>query len=128
MGRTLAAHLRDHPRRQQGTGKSSFFNFIPATDGYDYQKKVDQVTSGAFLTAIQSLRGLGALSNTEGTVATQAVTRLNTATSEEEFLNALADYEKIVQQGYDRAAQRLGARSSGKGGVVIDGYEIEEIE
>ena len=44
-------------------------------------------------------------------------------------MEALADYEKIVRQGYDRAAQRQGARSGqGTGGVVIDGYQIEEVQ
>ena len=121
--------VKNDPNRERGTGKSAFFNWIPGTAGYDFENKVSQVKSGAFLTAIQALRGLGALSNTEGDAATKAITRLDTATSEQAFMEALADYEKIVRQGYDRAAQRQGARSGeGKGGVVIDGYQIEEMQ
>ena len=109
----LIGDLKSDPNRQRGTGWSSWFNGIPATAGYDYQNKVEQAKSGAFLTAIQSLRGLGALSNAEGDAATKAITRLDTATSEEAFLSALSDYEAIVQQGYDRAAQRASGRSGG---------------
>jgi hypothetical protein len=83
--------LREDPNRAWGTGASSLLNFIPATPGYDYQTKVDEVTAGAFLTAIQQMRGLGQLSNVEGQTAKQAVTRMKTATSEQEFLDALSD-------------------------------------
>jgi len=99
--------LRSDPNRAIGTGKSAIFNNIPASPGYDFQTKVDEVTSGAFLTAIQQMRGLGQLSNAEGQTAKAAVTRMNTATSEEEFLDALNDYEEIVMQGRQRAVQRL---------------------
>jgi hypothetical protein len=55
------------------------------------------------------MRGMGSLSNAEGQTATAAITRMDTATSEEEFNAALADYEEIVKLGRDRAAKRLKA-------------------
>jgi hypothetical protein len=104
----LITQLKTDPNREQGTGFSAVLgNSIPATSGYDYQNKVDQAKSGAFLTAIQQMRGLGSLSNAEGGAATAAVTRMNTATSEEAFLKALDDYEKIIDQGIARAQARL---------------------
>lgn len=99
--------LRKHPGREFATGTSSAFNVIPGTPGYDFQNRVDQLKSGAFLTAIDQLRGMGALSNAEGQTATAAITRMDTATSEPEFLAALDDYERIVKLGRDRAAARL---------------------
>lgn len=99
--------LRADPNRAWGTGASAIFNSIPATPGYDYQAKVDEVTAGAFLTAIQQMRGLGQLSNTEGQTAKSAVTRMKTATSEEAFLEALNDYEDVVLRGKQRAQARL---------------------
>lgn len=107
----LIASIRSDPNRQRGTGASANFNWIPGTAGYDFERKVEQAKSGAFMSAIQQLRGMGALSNAEGQTATAAVTRLNTAMTEEGFLEALADYEKIVQQGYARAANRLQGQS-----------------
>lgn len=104
----LIDSLRNDPNRERGTGFSATFNAIPGTRGYDFQTKVEQAKSGAFLSAIQQLRGMGALSNAEGQTATAAVTRLNTATSEDEFMKALDDYEKIVRQGYEKAASRVG--------------------
>lgn len=108
----LIDSLRTDPNRERGTGFSATFNAVPGTRGYDFQTKVDQAKSGAFLSAIQQLRGMGALSNTEGQTATAAVTRLNTATSEEEFTRALDDYEKIVRQGYEKAASKVGQQSA----------------
>lgn len=117
--------LRSDPNRGWGTGASSIFNVVPSTPGYDYQAKVDEVTSGAFLTAIQQMRGLGQLSNVEGQTAKNAVTRMKTATSEEAFLEALNDYEDIVIRGKQRAQSRLqnvppGAPSPQAGGSAED--------
>lgn len=104
---SLVQDLKTDPNRQWGTGKTSMGNRIPASPGYDYQNKVDQAKAGAFATAIQQMRGLGALSNAEGDVATRAVTRMDTATSEEAFMDALDDYEKIIRQGMERAARLM---------------------
>ncbi|MGR9384917.1 hypothetical protein [Rhizobium leguminosarum] len=103
----MVESIRNDPNKGRGTGFSSVLNSIPGTGGYDFSNKVDQAKSGAFLTAIQQMRGLGSLSNAEGGAATAAVNRMNTATSEPEFNAALDDYEKIVRQGAARAQQRL---------------------
>lgn len=108
----LIDSLRVDPNREWGTGMSSALNFIPGTPGKSFQLKVNQARSGAFLTAIQQLRGMGALSNAEGQTATDAVTRLTTADTEDGFLKALSDYEKVVRAGRDRASGRLQPQSS----------------
>jgi hypothetical protein len=106
--KNIITQLKTDPNREQGTGWSGWaFNSVPATAGYDYQNKVNQAKSGAFLTAIQQMRGLGALSNAEGDAATKAVTRMDTATSEGAFLEALNDYERIIDQGIARAQSRI---------------------
>lgn len=104
----LIESIRKDPARGQGTGFSSVFNRVPGTKGFDFQRKVDQATSGAFLSAIQQLRGMGALSNAEGQTATAAITRMSTAQTEEGFIEALNDYEKIVTKGKAWAAQSIG--------------------
>jgi hypothetical protein len=99
--------IKSHPGLDIGTGASAFGNVIPGTSGYDFQNRVNQVKSGAFLTAIDQMRGMGSLSNAEGQTATAAVNRMDTATSKEEFLSALADYEAVIKAGRDRAQKRL---------------------
>ncbi|AUQ64435.1 phage tail tip lysozyme [Phaeobacter inhibens] len=104
----LITDIRTDPNREAATGKSSILNMMPGTKRYDFAQKVEQAKSGAFMTAIQQLRGMGALSNAEGQTATAAVTRMNTALTEQGFLDALADYEKIIQQGLAGAAANGG--------------------
>jgi len=103
----LLAKIRSNPYLERGTGFSSLANVIPGTGGYDFSNIVEQAKSGAFLQAIQQMRGLGSLSNAEGGAATAAITRMNVATSKEAFLEALSDYEKVVKQGMSRAQARL---------------------
>ena len=103
--------VRNHPGIDVGTGATSTVaNRVPGTAAYDFQNLVSQVSSTAFLSAVSQMRGLGALSDTEGKAARQAVTRLDTATSKEAFLDALADYEKIVTRGRDRAKEIIAKR------------------
>lgn len=125
----LIKSIRDDPARTRGTGFSSVFNSVPASQGYGFQKKVEQAKSGAFLTAIQQLQGFGALSNSEGQTATAAVTRMDTAMNEADFLAALDDYEKLVQQGLDRAKSKMGGGQApapqGGGNPYKDKYGLD---
>lgn len=104
--------VRSHPGLDLGTGASSVANVVPGTVGYDFQSRVNQLLSGGFLTAIDQMRGMGALSNAEGQTATRAISRMDTATSKEEFLAALDDYENIVKLGRERAAARVKAQET----------------
>jgi hypothetical protein len=105
---TLIESIRSDPAKSVGTGLSSVGNQIPGSAGRGFAAKVEQAKSGAFLTAIQQMRGMGQLSNAEGATATAAVTRMQTSLSEADFDAALADYEKIVRQALTRAQTTMG--------------------
>jgi muramidase (phage lysozyme) len=119
----LVDQLRNDPNRRWGTGATSLLNMIPGTPGKDFQLKVDQAVSGAFLTAIQQMRGLGSLSNAEGDTAKRAVTRMNTAATEQGFLDALNDYEKVIKEGKKRALARMGKAGTAP---TPDGDSLED--
>jgi hypothetical protein len=99
--------IETSPYLERGTGLLSLGNMIPGTGGYDFQNIVDQAKNGAFLQAVQQMRGLGALSNAEGSAATAAITRMDTATSKEAFLKALNDYRSFIEAGRQRALGRM---------------------
>ncbi|MDE4176359.1 phage tail tip lysozyme [Phaeobacter sp. PT47_59] len=131
----LIDNIRNDPNRVRATGKSAMLNAIPGTGGYDFERKVEQAKGGAFLAAIDAMRGMGALSDAEGQAARQAITRMDTAMTEQGFLDALDDYEAIVKQALSSAAQRGGGPASvdaggGQGagapatGEVVDGYQF----
>lgn len=127
----LIGQIRSSPELGWATGTSAGLggNAIPGTGRYGFQNLVDQAKSGAFLTAVQEMRGLGALSNTEGQAATQAITRINTALSTEDFLKALADYEAIVMRGMQRAQARLqGGGQQPVSGAGAGGYTVLGVE
>ncbi len=105
--------LRDDPTRTLATGMTSIVNAIPGTKAYDYQKRVNQARAGAFLQAFNSLRGGGAISDAEGRKAEDALARLDTAQSEEGFMQALNDFESVIQNGLKVAQTKAGQPAAG---------------
>ncbi len=116
----LLDKIENDPYLDVGTGASSVGNVVWGTGGYDFQTMVDQATSGAFLSAIQQMRGMGSLSNAEGQTATAAITRMKTAQSREGFLSALSDYRKVVRRGREKAVQILQSGGAAKSPSLPD--------
>ena len=82
--------------------------YVPGTPQADFRSRLDQVQGGAFLTAIDTLRGTGAITEVEGTKATAAKNRMSTATSEAEFNKAAKDYLDIIEQGVKQTYGKAG--------------------
>ena len=94
----------NHPGRKAATGGSWGAGYIPATDARDYRIKIAQLAGGAFLTAFQSLRGGGQITEVEGKKATDAITTLGDLTaSESAHEQALKDFYDIVARAKQRA-------------------------
>lgn len=69
----------------------------------DAEARLGQVKGGAFLQAIQALRGMGALSNTEGEAATRAATALNLRMSPKAAKEEMRRMVAILDAGQERA-------------------------
>lgn len=110
--------LRNHPGMSWGTGATALTGLIPGTDMADFRARVEQLEGGAFLTAIQEMQGMGALSNQEGQTAKAAVARMNTSVSEADFRKALDDYELIIRRGQERAQRKLSEAGNAKAGTA----------
>lgn len=66
--------------------------------------RMDQIQGQAFLTAFQSLRGGGQITEIEGKKATDAITRLgNRLQSPQDYRRAIADLKRIAANGLIRA-------------------------
>jgi len=74
----------------------------------------DQATGTAFLQAYDTLRGGGAIANKEGERATAAITRMNLAQDEKEFIKAAREFQEIIRTGVRKAEEkaRMGGQSS----------------
>lgn len=76
-----------------------------------FQSRLDQLKGTAFLQAYQMLKGGGAITENEGMKAEQAMSRLNTAMNEEDFISALNDFQDAVRTGYEKIMARSGMGS-----------------
>ena len=77
--------------------------FIPGTDTTNFGKRLEQLKGGAFLEAFQTLKGGGQITEVEGKKATAAITRMDTAQSEDEFVAAANEFRGVLERGLDKA-------------------------
>lgn len=115
---------KPHPGFSVGVGASAQpgFQYIPGTDKAGFYALLDQVKGGAFLQAFEQLKGGGQITEVEGKKATDAITRMNTAQSEAEFVKAAREFQDVIKAGVGRAQQKAnpGRRTTDQPGAVID--------
>jgi hypothetical protein len=99
--------LQNHPGREGATGK--YYGQLPdnslllSQQGINFRNAFNHVKSQSFLSAFDTLRGAGAISNSEGAAATAAINRLSTTTDADEFNRALNEVKQYYQLGLARA-------------------------
>jgi hypothetical protein len=91
---------------------------VPGTDASSFEALFNQIQGGAFLQAYETLRGGGAITETEGKKATAARNRMALAQSETDFIKAAREYQDVLREGIKRAEARAGGASSANSGVV----------
>jgi hypothetical protein len=106
----LTDELLKHPGLETSVGKSSMLGVqrIPGTDARDFAIRLDQIKGKQFLEAFQSLKGSGAITETEGRKATEAIARMDASASEAEFRQAVRDFQDVVRAGLERTRARAG--------------------
>lgn len=107
-----ANDLLQHPGRKTATGKSSVFNFIPGTDAYGFQAKLNTLKAQVFLPEVQKMVGMGALSNAEGEKISAAFAALDPGMKEEEFEASLKGALSQMHAARQRFAQKVGKYSN----------------
>jgi hypothetical protein len=106
--------LEEHPGKKSwgAFGVGAMLPDIPGTDTRGFAALVDQVKGQNFMTAFQSLKGAGAITEAEGTKAERAQARLDRAQSEKDFDVALKDLKEVVVAGMERARQKAGIKNN----------------
>jgi nitrogen fixation protein FixH len=104
----LTEELLAHPGLGQAVGTSSVLGVqkIPGTDARDFSIRLEQIRGKQFLEAFQALKGSGAITETEGKKATEAIARMDTSSSEPEFKRAVSDFQGVVRAGLGRTKAR----------------------
>jgi hypothetical protein len=99
--------------------------FLEGSDEASYERRQLQIEGKTFLEAYESLRGGGAITVIEGAKGEQAISRMNKAQNEVEYIKAARELQDIVRNGVERArakARRGGAAApaapaAGAGGM-----------
>lgn len=86
---------------------------ISGTDAAGFKALLDQVQGVAFLQAFQDLKGGGAITQIEGEKASNAISRLRSSLSEDEFVRAANELKEIIRAGVQRAKARGGGQPPG---------------
>jgi hypothetical protein len=83
--------------------------FLEGSDAASYERRQLQIEGKTFLEAYESLRGGGAITVIEGAKGEQAISRMNKAQNEVEYIKAARELQEIVRKGVDRARAKAGA-------------------
>lgn len=92
---TIDGILSD-PALSYSTGLYSPLQNVPGTPMKRFQGRANQLNGQAFLQAFQSLKGGGQITEVEGAKATQAIGRLDTAQSADDYKQALTELRGIL--------------------------------
>lgn len=130
----LVDELISHPGRQTATGASRLAQVqrIPGTDAKDFDVRLEQLKGKQFLQAFESLKGGGQITEVEGAKATNALSRMNPDSSDEEFVAAAKEFQDIVKKGLVRAKnkaegsmQHVAPKGAAFGGINPETKQME---
>lgn len=101
----LVDDLLKAPGMGMAVGKSRLLGIqkIPGTEAKDFEVRLDQLKGKQFLQAFESLKGGGQITEVEGKKATEAIARMDAASTEAEFTKAAREFQNVIRQGVERA-------------------------
>jgi hypothetical protein len=86
---------------------------LEGSDAASYERRQLQIEGKTFLEAFESLRGGGAITEVEGAKGQQAISRMNKAQSEVEYVKAARELQEVVRKGVERARTKAGVAPGG---------------
>lgn len=104
----LVDELLSHPGKKLSVGTSSVLPKIPGTDQAGFIARLDQLKGRQFLTAYETLKGGGTITEVEGKKAESALARMDRAQKEEEFDQAALDFKEAVKEGNRKLKEYAG--------------------
>lgn len=121
------------PALKNATGMLAWTQNIPGTGARRFGARTKQLEGQAFLQAFESLKGGGQITEIEGTKATQAIGRLDTAQSAEDYTQALTELREILvaaQQrpigwAYNQKDPTVKQGGAVEAGTTEDGYRFK---
>lgn len=87
--------------------------FIEGGDTASFELRQKQIEGQAFLDAFQTLKGGGQITEKEGEKATAAISRMNKAASEVEYVKAARELQEVLREGVKRAKTKAARGGAG---------------
>lgn len=121
----LAAEIANDPYLSYYTGGywNKAMRSLPGTNEYNFHQKVKTLESQAFLIGAEGLKGLGAMTETEGAKVTVALANLNPSQDPGEFqkqLSAIAKAASGVSTTASKNAQIYATKGRGYSAEVVE--------
>jgi len=88
----------------------------------DLVQLIDNLENSVFLSAFQDLKGGGQITELEGEKAQRAIVNLSRVRSKKDFLQALQDYQDVIDSGAERAAKGLTVDNPYTGTISFSGF------
>jgi len=113
-GNLVYGKNKPHAGFVESVGMPSYTNafgltgLFPGSDVQNFKTEFAKVGGQAFLQAVETMRGTGALSEAEGKKATEAITSMSLSQSEKEFVKAANEFKEAVSKGYAASQQKAG--------------------
>jgi hypothetical protein len=99
---------------------------IAGSKAADFEAKLETLQSQAFLSQVEKLKGLGALSEGEGKKLTSAIGSLNTNMSDDALRKSLSEVRASLEESKARLERKFGKKEEKAGNsFVIDGFQVE---
>jgi len=89
-----------------------YLSNIHGTDTASFRTLYESLKGQAFLEAFARIRGAGAITEVEGTKATQALLKLNNAQTETEFIKYAREFQENAQKGMELAKNKAGVNQN----------------
>jgi hypothetical protein len=112
-----ATRLKTHPGLQSAVGAKGITGgllggwVVPGTNAADFAAELEAMKAQVFLPMVQSMKGMGALSNAEGEKLTAAIGALSTSQSEGQFLKSLDRIISDLEMYRSRGAPKQAAKN-----------------
>lgn len=117
FGKVIEKGTAPHPGFSSYVGATLTpgMRFLEGSDAASYEVRQKQIEGQAFLEAFRSLKGGGSITEKEGEKATAAITRMNKASSEKEYIQAARELQQILRTGVENAKKKAARGTVGGG-------------
>ena len=101
--------------------------FLEGSDTASFELRQKQIEGQAFLDAFNTLKGGGQITEKEGEKATAAISRMNKAASEVEYVKAARELQEVLREGVKRAKSKASRGNIGGAGALPKNKWADEL-